>query len=221
MKKLLATTLGSLAAAGMMLAATMAPPPAQAAEKYTIALIPGLTTDAFYITMRKGAQAAADALGVDFVFQTHLVSSISAICLGLAGANRAIIKYDIIEMDLGCVLAHRFQMPAHVIAVDPAETVLEGVPTYKVTLVFDAPDTRIRSGMTANLDILTHERSGVLEIPFRAIVDDAGNKTVRVVSADGKSYTSVPVTVGLKGSTGTIEVLSGLSAGDKVVTYVK
>ena len=69
MKKLLATTLGSLAAAGMMLAATMAPPPAQAAEKYTIALIPGLTTDAFYITMRKGAQAAADALGVDFVFQ--------------------------------------------------------------------------------------------------------------------------------------------------------
>ncbi|MCX5514051.1 sugar ABC transporter substrate-binding protein [Kaistia algarum] len=39
------------------------------AKKYTIALIPGLTTDAFYITMRKGAQAAADALGVELVFQ--------------------------------------------------------------------------------------------------------------------------------------------------------
>jgi len=38
-------------------------------EKFTIALIPGLTTDAFYITMRKGAQAAADALGVELVFQ--------------------------------------------------------------------------------------------------------------------------------------------------------
>jgi ribose transport system substrate-binding protein len=38
-------------------------------KKYTIALIPGLTTDAFYITMRKGAQAAADALGVELVFQ--------------------------------------------------------------------------------------------------------------------------------------------------------
>jgi ribose transport system substrate-binding protein len=35
----------------------------------TIALIPGLTTDAFYITMRKGAQAAADALGITLVFQ--------------------------------------------------------------------------------------------------------------------------------------------------------
>src|ERR1700674_4043792 len=38
-------------------------------KKYTIALIPGLTTDAFYITMHKGAQAAATALGVDLVFQ--------------------------------------------------------------------------------------------------------------------------------------------------------
>ena len=38
-------------------------------KKYTIALIPGLTTDAFYITMHKGADAAAKALGVNLVFQ--------------------------------------------------------------------------------------------------------------------------------------------------------
>lgn len=38
-------------------------------NKYTIALIPGLTTDAFYITMRKGAEAAAKDLGVNLVFQ--------------------------------------------------------------------------------------------------------------------------------------------------------
>jgi ribose transport system substrate-binding protein len=38
-------------------------------KKFTIALIPGLTTDAFYITMNKDAQAAADALGVELVFQ--------------------------------------------------------------------------------------------------------------------------------------------------------
>nr|WP_292765085.1 ABC transporter substrate-binding protein [Mesorhizobium sp.] len=42
---------------------------ASAQEKYSIALIPGLTTDAFYITMRKGAQAAADALGAELIFQ--------------------------------------------------------------------------------------------------------------------------------------------------------
>ena len=42
---------------------------AQAQKKFTIALVPGLTTDAFYITMRKGAEAAAKAVGADLVFQ--------------------------------------------------------------------------------------------------------------------------------------------------------
>ncbi|MCB8875213.1 ABC transporter substrate-binding protein [Acidisoma silvae] len=38
-------------------------------KSFTIALIPGLTTDAFYITMHRGAAAAAKALGVNLVFQ--------------------------------------------------------------------------------------------------------------------------------------------------------
>ena len=45
------------------------PGSAQAQKDVTIALIPGLTTDAFYITMHRGAQHAADALGVDLLFQ--------------------------------------------------------------------------------------------------------------------------------------------------------
>jgi len=35
----------------------------------SIVLVPGLTTDAFYITMNKGAQAAAEALGIEVDFQ--------------------------------------------------------------------------------------------------------------------------------------------------------
>ncbi|WP_210530421.1 ABC transporter substrate-binding protein [Rubellimicrobium arenae] len=62
------TLLGAAATAA--LAAGVLPRVAQAQDqKYTIALIPGLTTDAFYITMHRGAQAAADALGVELVFQ--------------------------------------------------------------------------------------------------------------------------------------------------------
>jgi HlyD family secretion protein len=110
--------------------------------------------------------------------------------------------------------------PAKVTMIDPAETVLEGVPTYKVTLQFIAPDARIRSGMTANLEILTHEASGVLEIPYRAIAVTSTSTTVRLVGKDGKSYKAVPIVTGLKGSDGTIEVVSGLNPGDKVVTYV-
>lgn len=117
--------------------------------------------------------------------------------------------------------------PATVTAIDPAETVLEGVPTYKVTLHFDLPDARIRSGMTANTDILTHEHDDVISVPSRAVINDptpnapAGSKAVRLLSADGKLFTTIPVSVGLKGSDGTIEIVSGLAAGQKVVTYVK
>ncbi|RMC37810.1 ABC transporter substrate-binding protein [Paracoccus alkanivorans] len=42
---------------------------AQAQEDFTITLVPGLTTDAFYITMNRGAQAAAEALGITVDFQ--------------------------------------------------------------------------------------------------------------------------------------------------------
>ena len=40
-----------------------------AQDRCTIALIPGLTTDAFYITMRKGAEMAAKAVGCELLFQ--------------------------------------------------------------------------------------------------------------------------------------------------------
>jgi len=111
--------------------------------------------------------------------------------------------------------------PSKVTAIDPAETVLEGVPTYKVTLQFVKNDSRVRSGMTANLEILTHESMNVITIPYRAIIDQSGSKSVRLVNADGKSYTTAPVRTGLKGSDGSIEIVSGLSAGQKVVTYVQ
>jgi ribose transport system substrate-binding protein len=41
----------------------------QAQDDIRIVLVPGLTTDAFYITMNKGAQAAAEALGITVDFQ--------------------------------------------------------------------------------------------------------------------------------------------------------
>ena len=111
--------------------------------------------------------------------------------------------------------------PAKVIMIDPAETVLEGVPTYKVTLQFVTSDPRIRSGMTANLEILTNEADNVLTVPYRAIVLTATSTSVRLISKDGKNFKIAPVVAGLKGSDGNIEIVSGLKAGDKVVTYIQ
>ncbi len=60
-------TLGALVA--LAIGAVALGSAGQAQDKPVVALIPGLTTDAFYITMEKGAQAAADELGVELLFQ--------------------------------------------------------------------------------------------------------------------------------------------------------
>jgi ribose transport system substrate-binding protein len=63
MRKLLAAAFGAILLVGA------SADHASAQKKPVIALIPGLTTDAFYITMHKGAQKAADALGAQLIFQ--------------------------------------------------------------------------------------------------------------------------------------------------------
>lgn len=64
MHRLFSRLTGALLCAGLLAAG----PPAQA-KGFTIALIPGLTTDPFYTTMHAGAEAAAKALGVTLMFQ--------------------------------------------------------------------------------------------------------------------------------------------------------
>ncbi|RYC29488.1 sugar ABC transporter substrate-binding protein [Lichenibacterium minor] len=61
-------TLSALAAVALGMGALVSNAEAQN-KKFTIALVPGLTTDAFYVTMRRGAEAAAKAVGADLIFQ--------------------------------------------------------------------------------------------------------------------------------------------------------
>jgi HlyD family secretion protein len=105
--------------------------------------------------------------------------------------------------------------PATVVTIDPAETLVDGVPTYKTTLQFTDEDSRIRSGMTANVDILGDSHVDVIEVPQRAIVEHDGKTYVSLVK--GNTATEVPVTVGIKGYDGMTEILSGIDEGDTVV----
>lgn len=110
--------------------------------------------------------------------------------------------------------------PGRVTAVDPAETIIDNVPTYKTTLRFSKNDSRIKSGMTANIDISTSSRENVLFAPERSIISRDGGKFIRTVLGDGTT-TDIPVTVGLKGSDGSIEVLSGGTEGTIIIMAPK
>ncbi len=108
---------------------------------------------------------------------------------------------------------------AKVISIELAETVIEGVATYKTIFQFNNIDERIKSGMTANVDVLTEKLNDVIAIPQRAVASKDGKKFVRIL--EGKELKELEVKTGIRGSDGTIEITEGISEGDKVVTFIK
>lgn len=104
---------------------------------------------------------------------------------------------------------------ANVVKIDPAETMIEGVATYKTTFQFTKEDQRIKSGMTANIDILTDKRENIIIIPQRAVVSQNGDKIVKIL--EGENIKEVKVKTGLRGSDGNVEIIEGIGEGEKVV----
>lgn len=114
------------------------------------------------------------------------------------------------------------ELSATVSMIDPAETVIEGVSTYKVVMRFEDPDALVWSGMTANVTIIADVRMNVLAVPARAVENrEDGGKFVRVVNEDSDVPEEQTVQTGLRGSDGYIEIISGLSEGEEVVVFVR
>lgn len=105
--------------------------------------------------------------------------------------------------------------------IDPSSTLVSGVVNYKVTATTEQlPE--LRPGMTANMTIKVREKANVIAIPSRSIVENDGERTVRIVTNPRtKKYKSNPVVTGIEGDGGLVEVLSGVSVGDEFVILVK
>jgi len=106
-----------------------------------------------------------------------------------------------------------------VVKIDPAETIVEGVATYKITLQFTHEDELVKSGMTANIDILTAKREQALIVPQRLVMIKNGKKSVLILV--GQTVQEVIIETGLRGSDGNTEILAGLKEGDLVVANLK
>ncbi len=102
-------------------------------------------------------------------------------------------------------------------AIDPAAVVIQGVPTFKITLALkDAPVT-LRAGLTSNVIVHVAKKERVLGIPRRAIITKNGEEFVKIQKSDNTEEER-KVTTGLAGSDGTIEITSGLKEGDVAIT---
>lgn len=74
---------------------------------------------------------------------------------------------------------------------------------------------RLRPGMSADVSVVLKSRPKALTVPDEAVFAQGNQEFVYVVNDDGTA-TSRPVTIGSR-QAGTVEIVNGLAAGDKVV----
>ncbi len=106
--------------------------------------------------------------------------------------------------------------------IEPAETVIQDVIYYKVKVIFDeepAKLEKVKSGMTANVDVTTNIKKNVLVVPARAVIEKNDKKYIKVwESGHAKEH---EVEVGIRGDGGLVEVFNHVKPGNEVVTYTK
>ncbi len=185
-----------------------------------------------------GIVTQIDAKVGEIVFPTTAAPKQTALATVMSEGNFQ-IEANVAEVDIAKVkigdkakitldaYGNDVNFEASVTKIDPAETLVEGVSTYKTTFQFTNQDERIRSGMTANLDIMTDRRENVIIIPQRAVTAKDGERTVRLLvpnpqdASEPPVLKEVPVKTGLRGTGGQIEIIEGVNEGDKVITLVK
>lgn len=137
----------------------------------------------------------------------------------IAIGNTADITLDAYSSD---VMFH-----AKVSSIDPAETIIDGVPTYKIKLQLENKDEKIKSGMTANINIIAQKKENIISIPQKSIIQKGQEKFVRIAdpSTEQKqkviTYIEKKVITGIKGSDGNVEILDGVSESDKIITFLE
>ncbi|MBK5968128.1 efflux transporter periplasmic adaptor subunit [Thiorhodovibrio winogradskyi] len=88
--------------------------------------------------------------------------------------------------------------------------------TLRVRLVFDNPDLSLKPNMFADVEIFGGPKKDVLKIPAEALIMTGERESVVLALGDGR-FQPVDVVTGMQRD-GAVEILSGLEAGDRVVT---
>lgn len=107
--------------------------------------------------------------------------------------------------------------------IDPAEKMIEGVVFYEATIVLsgDEPADDVRSGMSADVTIRTAESRNALYVSQRAVLEADGVKYVRIPLEKVGEFEKRTVTVGMRADDGLLEILTGVSEGETIITSLK
>ncbi|MBI4909473.1 MAG: efflux RND transporter periplasmic adaptor subunit [Acidobacteria bacterium] len=153
----------------------------------------------------------------------------ATLIMTLGDLGEVYVKGKVDESDLGRIYVKqparikvesfkddRFQ--GRVTKISPQGVEKDNVTTFEVRVSISNESGKLRSGMTANAEIVLEEHKGVLAIPESAILYKK-DKSTEVEIADplleaGKR--KVPVTIGISNGAKT-EIVKGLSEGQQVI----
>lgn len=99
--------------------------------------------------------------------------------------------------------------------INPAETIVSGVVDYQIKVSFVKPDTRIKSGLTANITINTQTDQNALILPQYAVIQNVSGTYVEVLRNGATAQ--IPVILGIRDQQGNVEVASGVTEGQQVI----
>ncbi|MGE4553304.1 MAG: efflux RND transporter periplasmic adaptor subunit [Desulfovibrionaceae bacterium] len=91
----------------------------------------------------------------------------------------------------------------------------ETTKTFRVKVLVDNADGRIRPGMLARVSVLRRVVEDAVTAPLHALVDRGGERLVYVVTAEGKAL-GRPVQIGVIGAD-RVQIVSGLEPGDRLI----
>jgi multidrug efflux pump subunit AcrA (membrane-fusion protein) len=99
--------------------------------------------------------------------------------------------------------------------ISVAATEIEGVAYYEARIILDEKPAWLRSGLNADIDIITQESVDKLRIPTRFLVPSDTGYEVLLQQPDNQTSTTT-VELILEGSDG-YAAITGLTAGDILV----
>jgi len=120
------------------------------------------------------------------------------------------------QVDISLVAFPEKIFKGKVITIDPAEKAIEGVIYYEVKILFEGEIPQdLKPGMTVDVKIKTASKENVLVIPEGAIQKKNGKKFIEVL--ERKKNEEREVVIGLEGSNGMAEIISGVSEGERII----
>ena len=104
--------------------------------------------------------------------------------------------------------------------IDPAATIVDGVPKYRIKLDFlENEEESLKIGMTGDVDIITGVQKNVVTVPGRAVITNVlGQEIVRILHGDDIEERTV--VVGMETDTD-VEIISGVEKGEEVIILIR